>query len=40
MLWRTVLFSWGCVLVIPIPWLVRWYARWYVSQVALVEPAA
>ncbi|MGY3607718.1 MULTISPECIES: DUF4339 domain-containing protein [unclassified Bradyrhizobium] len=37
MLWRTVLFTIGCLLLIPIPWALRWYANWYLSQFALVE---
>jgi hypothetical protein len=37
MLWRTIAFALGCVFIIPIPWLLRWYALWYVSQFALVE---
>jgi hypothetical protein len=37
MLWRTIAFALGCVFIIPIPWLLRWYAQWYVSQFALVE---
>jgi len=36
-LWRTVLLSFGCLLIIPIPWLMSWYTRWYVSQFELVE---
>ena len=39
-LWRTVLFAIGCSFLIPIPWVLRWYTRWYVSQFALVERAA
>ena len=39
MLWRTVVFGLGCALIIPIPWVMRWYATWYVSQFALVERA-
>jgi hypothetical protein len=39
-LWRTVLFVLGCALVIPIPWVLRWYTAWYVSQFALVEKTA
>jgi hypothetical protein len=38
-LWRTVLFGLGCALLIPIPWVIRWYAAWYVSRFALVERA-
>ena len=37
MLWRTIAFAFGCVFIVPIPWLLRWYAQWYVSQFALVE---
>ncbi len=40
MLWRTLLFSFGCILIIPIPWLLRWYVSWTVSQLALVERTA
>jgi hypothetical protein len=40
MLWRTVLFALGCALLIPIPWVMRWYTSWYVSQFALVERTA
>lgn len=39
-LWRTVLFALGCSFLIPIPWVLRWYTRWYVSQFALVESTA
>jgi GYF domain 2 len=40
MLWRTFLFALGCGLLIPIPWVLRWYSGWYVSQFALVERGA
>jgi hypothetical protein len=40
MLWRTVLFAFGCAFIIPIPWLLRWYTQWYVSQFALVPRPA
>lgn len=36
-LWRTLVFVIGCALLIPIPWVLRWYASWYTSQVSLVE---
>jgi hypothetical protein len=39
-LWRTVVFNLCAILVIPIPWILRWYASWYVSQFAVVEAAA
>ncbi|MFT4120164.1 DUF4339 domain-containing protein [Bradyrhizobium sp.] len=34
-LWRTVVFSLVSSLIIPIPWMLRWYGNWYVSQFAL-----
>jgi hypothetical protein len=36
-LWPTLLFALGCGLLIPIPWVLRWYTGWYVSQFGLVE---
>lgn len=36
-LWRTIVFGLGCIFIIPIPWLLRWYTQWYISQLALVE---
>jgi hypothetical protein len=39
-LWRTLVFSFGCLLLIPIPWVMRWYTTWYVSQFELVERVA
>jgi len=36
-LWRTIVFAFGCGFIIPIPWVLRWYARWYISQVSVVE---
>jgi hypothetical protein len=39
-LWRTVVFSFLSGLIIPIPWVMAWYTRWYVSQFALVERQA
>ena len=35
-LWRTLVMAIGCAFVIPIPWVIRWYAQWYVSQFSLV----
>jgi hypothetical protein len=34
-LWRTWVFGLVAVLIIPIPWIMRWYYRWYVSQIAV-----
>ena len=39
-LWRTLVFSIACAFIIPIPWMMRWYTRWYISQFALVERTA
>jgi GYF domain 2 len=39
-LWRTLVFAIACVFIIPIPWVLRWYASWYVSQFALVQRGA
>lgn len=39
MLWRTLVFSIGLVLIIPIPWVLAWYTRWYVSQFSMSERA-
>jgi hypothetical protein len=36
-LWRTLVFVFGCVFLIPIPWVMRWYTSWYVSQFELVD---
>ncbi|TWI07603.1 DUF4339 domain-containing protein [Bradyrhizobium daqingense] len=40
LLWRTVAFGLGCLLIIPIPWLLRWYFAWTTSQFGLVERSA
>lgn len=37
LLWRTVAFGLGCLLIIPIPWLLRWYFTWTMTQFELVE---
>ncbi len=39
-LWRTLVYALTCVLIIPIPWMTRWFARWYVSQFSVGAPAA
>jgi hypothetical protein len=39
-LWRTIVLAISCAFIIPIPWMMRWYNRWYVSQFALVERPA
>ena len=39
-LWRTIVLSVLMLLIIPIPWMIRWYSKWFVSQVAVVERGA
>jgi hypothetical protein len=39
-LWRTFVFALGCMLLLPLPWVIRWYTQWYASQFALVERTA
>jgi hypothetical protein len=39
-LWRALVTVLASCLVIPIPWVVAWYYRWYVSQIALVPRTA
>jgi hypothetical protein len=39
-LWRTLVFAIGCAFIIPIPWVLGWYTRWYISQIALAPRAA
>jgi hypothetical protein len=39
-LWRSVVCFLGCVFLIPIPWVLRWYLQWFVSQFALVQRTA
>jgi hypothetical protein len=40
MLWRSLVCAIGCVFLIPIPWVLRWYIAWYVSQFELAERTA
>jgi hypothetical protein len=39
-LWRTFVMVIACFFVIPIPWVIRWYAQWYMSQFALAPHGA
>jgi hypothetical protein len=36
-LWRSIVFGIACIFIIPIPWMLRWYANWYISQFALAD---
>jgi hypothetical protein len=35
-LWRTAVFAVACALIVPIPWMLRWYATWYASRITVV----
>jgi GYF domain 2 len=39
-LWRSIVFALLCFLIIPIPWMLRWYGQWYVSQFSLAPRGA
>jgi hypothetical protein len=39
-LWRTIVFTLGCMVLIPIPWVLRWYTEWYISQFELAPRTA
>jgi hypothetical protein len=32
-LWRTLVFGFAFIFLIPIPWVLRWYTVWFISQV-------
>jgi len=36
-LWRSIVMFIGCIFIIPIPWIYRWFAGWLASQIVLVE---
>jgi hypothetical protein len=36
-LWRTLVLVLVSILLIPIPWMMRWYANWMISQVSVVK---
>jgi hypothetical protein len=39
-LWRSIVTALPSLLIIPIPWMYRWFTRWLVSQIVLVERTA
>jgi hypothetical protein len=39
LLWRSIVTALGCLFIVTIPWLLRWFGRWQVSQIVLVEKA-
>ena len=40
MLGRSLVLVLGCMLLLPIPWVLRWYTQWYASQFVLAERTA
>ena len=34
-LWRTFVMALGCLFIIPIPWVMRWFTAWFVEQVVM-----
>ena len=36
-LWRTLVAVLLTILIIPIPWVMQWYAQWMISQVSVVR---
>jgi hypothetical protein len=38
-LWRTVVAILLTILIIPIPWVHRWLANWFISQLSVIEPS-
>ena len=36
-LWRTVVFSLSCSLIIPIPWITMWLIKWYISNISITK---
>jgi hypothetical protein len=39
-LWRSIVTALPSLLIIPIPWMYRWFTRWLASQIVLVERTA
>jgi len=40
LLWRTVVLVLACLFIIPIPWMMHWYACWFVAQFSVEESLA
>jgi hypothetical protein len=36
-LWRVIGLALACIFIIPVPWMIRWYTRWWISQVSVVK---
>lgn len=39
-LWRTFVFVLTIFFIVPIPWMLHWYVRWYVSQFSVAGKTA
>lgn len=39
-LWRTIVVALASMVVIPIPWMMRWYAIWLISQIQVSSARA
>jgi hypothetical protein len=39
-LWRSLVTGLVCLLIIPIPWMYRWFTRWLGSQIVLADRGA
>ena len=39
LLWRVLVTVLLSILIIPIPWIHRWLANWFISQISVVEPS-
>jgi hypothetical protein len=39
-LWRIFGLALLAMLVIPIPWLIRYYANWIISQISVTQPSS
>ena len=34
-LWRTIVFVFSAIVILPIPWTFHWYTRWFIRQFSL-----
>jgi hypothetical protein len=39
-LWRTIVAALACIFIIPIPWMIHWYWRWFLSQFSVGKQMA
>ncbi len=37
-LWRSLAVGLLSVLIVPIPWIHRWYVSWFISRISVVPP--